>query len=135
MKILIIDTETTGLTHEDEAIEIAALMIRRNHGGITELSRYHGFQEPTCEINPRAFSAHGLSKNDLRGKSFDLTLLWRVFTFDLAMEEILPLMILTQVASPGVSKIWTTCIACVDKCRASGSADIVVGARGVVPSA
>jgi hypothetical protein len=75
--------------------------------------------------------------------SFDMQWLWRIFTFDLEIEELLPTMILIQVASIVVAKIWGKCIACADVCMASifpeSVASIVPesvdGSRGVVPDA
>ena len=73
MKILVVDTETTGLTHEDEIVEIACLLLEKRKGRLTEMGRYEGLREPGCRISPHAEAAHGLSMARLRGHRLDMS--------------------------------------------------------------
>jgi len=44
MKILIVDTETTGLTHGDEIVEIVCLLLEKRKGRLSEVGRYEGLR-------------------------------------------------------------------------------------------
>lgn len=71
-----LDVETTGLdASTDEVVELAFYLFeyRRDSGEITRiLDRYVGLREPTVPISPGAARVHGLSMEELRGKSLDL---------------------------------------------------------------
>ncbi len=56
---LVLDTETTGLDHNDEIIEIAVLDQHKNTIIDTRL-------KPTCQINSEAERVHGISIEDLQ---------------------------------------------------------------------
>ena len=79
MNILIVDTETTGLTHDDEIVEIACLLLEKQGRRLKELGRYEGLREPGCRVNPHAEAAHGLSMTRLRGHRVDLPTINRLF--------------------------------------------------------
>jgi len=79
MKILIVDTETTGLTRHDEIVEFAGLLLHRDGTRLRELGRYEGLREPACNINPHAQAAHGLSMSKLRGQRLDMSLVGDLF--------------------------------------------------------
>lgn len=73
MKILVIDTETTGLSSTDEAIEIALALyqVNINDYSVTKISSYTGRRCPSVPINPRAQQVHKISLSELIGKEFD----------------------------------------------------------------
>lgn len=56
---VVLDTETTGLDHNDQIIEIAVLDQHKNTIIDTRL-------KPTCQINPEAQQVHGISIDDLQ---------------------------------------------------------------------
>lgn len=73
--ICILDTETTGLGHDDEPISVAALLVEVSQkycDHIREIDRYVGFREPSVPISPNASQIHGLTIEKLAGKSFDM---------------------------------------------------------------
>ncbi len=80
MKILIVDTETTGLTHGDEIVEFAGLLLERQGDRLRQIGRYDGLREPGCRINPHAEAAHGLSMSKLRGQRLDMSAVSDLFT-------------------------------------------------------
>lgn len=80
MKVLVVDTETTGLTHGDEIVEIACLLLERTGDRLREADRYEGLREPGCPMNPHAEAAHGLSRARLRGERLDMSIIARLFT-------------------------------------------------------
>jgi len=60
-RVVVFDTETTGMSNDDEIVQIAAA---EYDGG--ELTRtLNLYVAPTCEINPHAEEAHGLSRDFL----------------------------------------------------------------------
>jgi DNA polymerase III subunit epsilon len=71
---LILDTETTGLSHRDEVIEIGLLLLQydpRTGQLGQEIDNYHGLREPSVPIHWAAARVHGLSLRQLRGKRLD----------------------------------------------------------------
>jgi len=73
MKILVVDTETTGLSNIDEVIEIALSLYEINlddYSAVKTLS-YTGRRCPSVPINPRAQQIHKISLSELLGKDFD----------------------------------------------------------------
>ena len=54
MKTLIVDTETTGLTREDEMVEFAGLLLERQGNRLWQIARYDGLLKPGCRINRHA---------------------------------------------------------------------------------
>jgi len=70
----IIDTETTGLSGNDELIEIGIVlfMFNKSKGNkIKVLEEYCGLREPICPIHPGARAVHGLTEEDLLGERLD----------------------------------------------------------------
>jgi len=71
---LVIDTETTGLSYQDELIEIGMVLFSSNDetGHVTDvLETYSGQRQPKVAIHPMAQNIHGLSVADLSGKCLD----------------------------------------------------------------
>ena len=65
MNIVILDTETTGLTAKDEVIELGYITIDNNLTTLHETSiRY----KPSVPINPHAQVVHGIDYKSLLGK-------------------------------------------------------------------
>ena len=79
MYVLIVDTETTGLTRNDEVVEFAGLLLQRQDSRLQKIASYEGLREPTCNINPHAQAAHGLSMSKLRGRRLDMSLVGDLF--------------------------------------------------------
>ena len=73
IKLLILDTETTGLSLNDEPIEIALLLIAISLNGdlIQNLTTYCGLREPSVPINPHAQKVHGIKSSDVCGKQWN----------------------------------------------------------------
>jgi DNA polymerase-3 subunit epsilon len=71
--VAIVDTESTGLGRQDQAIAIGLIVCQVDSRGalLGEVGRYYGTQEPTCPIHPIAQRVHGLSMDLLRGTRFD----------------------------------------------------------------
>lgn len=72
---LLLDTETTGTSRNDQIIEYAHTLFRVDAmtGEIVEvLDQYSAFQEPTVPINPFAQQVHGISLDQLRGQALDV---------------------------------------------------------------
>lgn len=70
----IVDTETTGLTGRDEAIELALVLFafdRQSGAVLGVVDQYVGLREPTVPISARAFSVHGISADQVRGKRLE----------------------------------------------------------------
>ena len=70
----IVDVETTGISSRDVVVEIAALLFTYSKETGEFISRddyYQGYQEPPFEIEPEATAVHGLTRDNLRGKSID----------------------------------------------------------------
>ncbi len=72
-KLLILDTETTGLKIKDELIELAMSLIEVDRDGnyLEELASYEGRREPSVPITRGALAAHGIQLIDLLGKQLD----------------------------------------------------------------
>ena len=79
MYVLIVDTETTGLTRNDEVVEFAGLLLQRHDSRLQKIASYEGLREPTCNINPHAQAAHGLSMSKLRGRRLDMPTVRHLF--------------------------------------------------------
>ena len=60
MYILIVDTETTGLTRQDQIVEFAGLLVQKVGSRLCEVEQYQGLREPDCPMHPMAMAAHGL---------------------------------------------------------------------------
>ncbi len=72
--VAVLDTETTGLSRNDELIELAVIAFRMDLATGEVLEKrgdYCGLREPACPIHPAAASVNGLSIKDLRGKQLD----------------------------------------------------------------
>jgi DNA polymerase-3 subunit epsilon len=64
---IVIDTETTGLSHKDgdRIIEIGCVeLINKSRTG----NNFHAFINPEAEVNPEAFRVHGISNEFLMDK-------------------------------------------------------------------
>ena len=76
VRILVLDTETTGLDHGvDELIGLAlvALEVDRASGNLLRIvDRYQGLQEPTFELAPQAAEVLGYDNSFLVGHRFDV---------------------------------------------------------------
>ena len=71
-KALIIDTETTGLTRNDEFIEITAILIEFDkQGNLTIIDKYTGLREPNVDIDPKAQEVHNIDHQMLQNKQID----------------------------------------------------------------
>lgn len=72
-KVLVLDTETTGVSSSDEPIEIAAALYEVNADGnlVKKLDAYSGRREPSVPISFMAQKVHKISKADLAGQDFD----------------------------------------------------------------
>ncbi|MCB0190613.1 MAG: hypothetical protein KDJ65_01570 [Anaerolineae bacterium] len=71
---LVVDTETTGRTQQDELIEIALILFKfsKISGKILEIvDEYSGFRYPGCKIHPQAKRKHGLTPQHLKGQTLD----------------------------------------------------------------
>lgn len=74
LKVLVVDTETTGTSSNDQIIENAGVMIEvcPATGRIGKvLAINEGLQEPTVPIDPAAEKVHGISFDMVKGKSID----------------------------------------------------------------
>jgi len=69
-----IDVETTGVKPGyDEIVELAVLLFSYDQNGINDIvDSYSGLREPSCPISKSAYSAHGLSEQELKGHQLDL---------------------------------------------------------------
>ncbi len=72
-KVLVLDTETSGVSSSDEPIEIAAALYEVDSTGnlVAKLDAYSGRREPTVPISFMAQKVHKISKADLAGRDFD----------------------------------------------------------------
>lgn len=71
VQIAVLDTETTGLSREDQLIELGAvrLHLSPDTGALLgEPLRFHALREPSCPINPGAQRVHGLTLKHLKGQ-------------------------------------------------------------------
>lgn len=74
MKVLVVDTETTGTTEADQIIENAAVLIEvcPTTGRIGKVIQVHeGLEEPSVPIDPAAQKIHGISLDMVKGKTID----------------------------------------------------------------
>lgn len=74
VRVLLVDTETTGLGVEDEPVALALLQCDVDDStgrAIGEVQAYHGLRQPGVAIQPAAQRIHGLSLEALRGLDFD----------------------------------------------------------------
>ncbi|MFW6029471.1 MAG: exonuclease domain-containing protein [Halanaerobiales bacterium] len=70
-----IDVETTGLSNFDEIIEFAICLFEFEWESgkiLGVVDRYSGLREAAVPINPQAEKVHGISAEDIEGKSLDL---------------------------------------------------------------
>jgi len=70
----IVDVETTGISEQDEIIQIAVLLFSFDSETGEFLGRddfYEGSREPAFEIDPDATAVHGLTRAKLRGERID----------------------------------------------------------------
>lgn len=70
----IIDVETTGLTPEDDIIELGIITFRFSKLTakiIDKIGEYQSLHEPSCNIGPAAKKVHGLSLSDVKGYCID----------------------------------------------------------------
>lgn len=70
----IVDVETTGLSHADEAIELALVLFafERTTGVILGVvDEYVGLRQPAVPITTGAMAVHGITLQELRGQSLD----------------------------------------------------------------
>lgn len=67
MRQIVLDTETTGISHRqgDRVIEIGCIELR---DGQRTGSHFHCYLDPGRRIHPRAQAVHGISNSFLRGK-------------------------------------------------------------------
>jgi hypothetical protein len=72
-KVLVLDTETTGISNVDEPIEVAATLyeVEANGNLIAKIDSYCGRREPSVPISFMAQKVHKIMKADLVGKDFD----------------------------------------------------------------
>lgn len=78
----VLDTETTGLSKQDEVIELAIILFKFDalSGRITEIvDQYTGLREPGCAINPFAQKVHGINMESLKGQDFDYCKIETIF--------------------------------------------------------
>ncbi len=65
-RVVFVDTETTGLSNDDEFIEVAAILGKFNKQGKIEiLDKYTGLRKPNVEINPEARKVHKIEDEEL----------------------------------------------------------------------
>jgi len=76
LRILVVDTETTGLNHEvDELIGLAliALEVERSSGAVVRIvDRFQGLQEPAAELSLQAARILGRDRSVLVGHRLDV---------------------------------------------------------------
>ncbi|MEM5341601.1 exonuclease domain-containing protein [Paraburkholderia azotifigens] len=75
MYVAIVDTETTGVAESDEAISAGILLLEiETPTGrlIRSAGHYLGYREPQKAIHPAAARVHGLSREQLSGRAFDV---------------------------------------------------------------
>lgn len=80
--ILFVDTETTGLSGDNQPISIGAVLAEVDSATgivVAEIGSYYGLREPSCEISLGAYRVHGISKAQLKEKEFDLRELVAMF--------------------------------------------------------
>lgn len=73
-----LDTETTGLDPENhEILEVGVLLFSYTpFGAVTsKIGSWHGLQEPTKPVDPKALEVNQITLEQLKGKSLDLAAL------------------------------------------------------------
>ncbi|MDO8712931.1 MAG: exonuclease domain-containing protein [Polynucleobacter sp.] len=72
-KVLVLDTETTGISNTDEPIEVAATLYEADLNGnlVAKVDSYCGRREPSVPISFMAQKVHKITKADLIGRDFD----------------------------------------------------------------
>ena len=72
-KLLVLDTETTGIGSADEPIEVALALYKVDQDGnaVEKIDGYSGRRQPSVPISPMAQKVHGLSISNLIGMDFD----------------------------------------------------------------
>lgn len=81
--VAFVDTETTGVARDDEAISVGILLVEVEYPGgrrIREVGRYLGYREPCKAIHPGAARVHGLTREALAGKSLDIVEMERLIS-------------------------------------------------------
>ncbi|MEO8417266.1 MAG: exonuclease domain-containing protein [Methylophilaceae bacterium] len=79
---MFLDTETTGLSQDDQPISIGAVLAEidlTNGVVLKEIASYYGLSEPSCKISEGAYRVHGISDSQLKNKEFDLKELVTMF--------------------------------------------------------
>lgn len=69
-----VDVETTGLSRNDEIIELAVVLFRFEPATgriIDYVEKYSGLREPRCPIHPEAAKVHHIKPKMLKGKTLD----------------------------------------------------------------
>lgn len=69
-----LDTETTGLSGDDELIELAIVVFQFSHLSgrmLGVVDSYSGLREPGCAIHPAAQKKHGITPRQVRGQRLD----------------------------------------------------------------
>lgn len=64
-RLVILDTETTGLGHRDRVIELSIIEVI--NGEMTD-NIYHSYYKPKVKINEEAMKVHGIKDSDLEDK-------------------------------------------------------------------
>lgn len=72
-KVLVLDTETTGISNTDEPIELAIALYEVNSDGnlIAKIDSYSGRRQPSVPISFMAQRVHKIMMAELMGKDFD----------------------------------------------------------------
>lgn len=65
MKIIGIDTETTGVTTHDKVLQVAVIVL--DSETFETVERFSSLVNPQCPINPEAQKVHGISQQDVDG--------------------------------------------------------------------
>lgn len=79
----IVDVETTGLSAEDEVIELGMVLFQYDRPTATVLGvvdEYTGLREPGVPITPGAYAVHGISLEQLKGHRLDYDRVEEIFT-------------------------------------------------------
>jgi DNA polymerase III subunit epsilon len=75
LKVAIVDTETTGLEYDDQAVSVGVVLVEiamPKGTLVREIDSYYGLREPTVRISDGARAVHGLSDDDLAGEALDM---------------------------------------------------------------
>jgi len=74
MNGLVVDVETTGFSHQDDLVEIGAILFEFNTLSgqiIRNIDEYNGLQEPKINIPTTATKVHGITPDQLKGKTIN----------------------------------------------------------------